>query len=119
VVAFALVAILVAVPLVTRDSGRDSEIDPNSIGILDAESGDVTATVGLEYRPGAVASSSEAVWVTNPDVDTVTQIDPTDQEIRDRIQVVRESNGDRRRGRRRVGAEQRRAFGVANQRRHG
>ena len=93
VVAFALVAILVAVPLVTRDSGRDSEIDPNSIGILDAESGDVTATVGLEYRPGAVASSSEAVWVTNPDVGTVTQIDTTDQEIRDRIQVGENPTG--------------------------
>ena len=86
-VAFAVVAALVAVPLVTRDSGGDSQIEPNSIGVLDPESGEVTATVRLEDRPGSVAASANAVWVTSPDVGTVTRIDPTDQEIRDTIRV--------------------------------
>ena len=55
VVAFAVVAALVAIPLVARRAGGSSEIEPNSVGVLDPESGEVTATVGLEDRPGSVA----------------------------------------------------------------
>jgi YVTN family beta-propeller protein len=87
VVAFVLVAVLVAIPLVARRAGGSSEIDPNSIGVLDPESGEVTATVGLAHRPGSVATSTDAVWVTNPDVDTVTRIDPSERERRDSIPV--------------------------------
>ena len=85
VVAFAVVAALVAIPLVARRAGGSSEIEPNSVGVLDPESGEVTATVGLEESPGSVAASTEAVWVTNPDAGTVTRIDPDEQEIRDSI----------------------------------
>jgi YVTN family beta-propeller protein len=92
VMAFAVVAALVAVPLVGRDAAS-SEIEPNSIGLLDPESGDVTATIELEDRPGAVAASADAVWVTNPDVGTVTRIDPNAQEIRDTIQVGENPTG--------------------------
>src|SRR6266540_3849476 len=65
VAAFAVVAALVAIPLVARRAGGSSEIEPNSVGVLDPESGEVVATVGLEERPGSVASSAGAVWVTN------------------------------------------------------
>ena len=92
-VAFAVVAALVAVPLVAREAEGTSEIAPNSIGVLDPESGEVTATVGLEDRPGSVAASADAVWVTNPDVGTVTRIDPDEQEIRDTIQVGENPTG--------------------------
>jgi len=94
VAALAVVAALVAVPLVTRDSGGDSEIEPNSIGVLDPESGEVTATVGLDNRrPGSVAASSQAVWVTNPDVGSVTRIDANEQAIVDSIQVGENPTG--------------------------
>jgi peptide/nickel transport system substrate-binding protein len=89
-VAFAVLAALVAVPLIARGS---SEIDPNSIGVLDAESGELTATVELAQRPGSVAASADAVWVTHPDFGTVTRIDPIDQEIRDTIQVGENPTG--------------------------
>jgi YVTN family beta-propeller protein len=92
-VAFAVVAALIAVPLVARRAGGSSEIEPNSVGVLDPESGEVTATVELEDPPGSVASSGGAVWVTNPDVDTVTRIDPNEQEIRDSIQVEENPTG--------------------------
>jgi peptide/nickel transport system substrate-binding protein len=85
-VAFALLAVAVAVPLARR-SGGDPEIAPNSIGVLDPESGDLSATIGFEARPGSVAASADAVWVTNPDVGTVTQIEPNEYQIRDSIQV--------------------------------
>ena len=92
-VAFVVVAALVAIPLVARRAGGNSEIEPNSIGVLDPESGDVTATVELEDRPGSVASSADAVWVTNPDVGTITRIDPDGQEIRDSIPVEENPTG--------------------------
>jgi len=93
VVAFAVVAALVAIPLVARRAGGSSEIEPNSIGVLDPGSGEVLATVGLEERPGSVAASADAVWVTNPDVGTVTRIDPDEQEIRDSIPVGEDPTG--------------------------
>jgi YVTN family beta-propeller protein len=93
VVAFAVVAALVAIPLVARRAGGSSEIEPNSVGVLDPESGEVTATVGLKDRPGSVATSADAVWVTNPDVGTVTRIDPVEQEIRDSIPVGENPTG--------------------------
>ena len=92
-VALAVVAALVAVPLVARRAGGSSEIEPNSVGVLDPESGEVTATVELEERPGSVAASADAVWVTNPDVGTVTRIDPVEQEIRDSIPVGENPTG--------------------------
>ena len=93
VVAFAVVAALVAIPLVARRAGGSSEIEPNSVGVLDPESGEVTGTVGLEESPGSVASSADAVWVTNPDVGTVTRIDPDEQEVRDSIPVGENPTG--------------------------
>ena len=44
-------------------------------------------------RPGAVAASADAVWVTNPDVGTVTRIDPDEQAIVDTIQVGENPTG--------------------------
>jgi YVTN family beta-propeller protein len=87
VVAFVVLAGLIAVPLLTRGSGEDSEIEPDSVGVLDPHTGDVTAMVSLEERPGSLASSADAVWVTNPDVDTVSRLDQDAQEIRDSIPV--------------------------------
>jgi len=92
-VAIVVLAALIAVPLVTRRAGGSSEIEPNSIGILDPESGEVTATVGFAARPGSVAASADAVWVTNPDVDSVTRIDPNEHTVIDSIQVGENPTG--------------------------
>ena len=92
VVAFALLATLI-IPLIARDAEGNSEIVPNSIGVLDPESGELIATVELEDRPGSVASSADAVWVTNPDVGTVTRIDPVEQAVVDSIQVGENPTG--------------------------
>jgi peptide/nickel transport system substrate-binding protein len=93
VVAFVVLAALIAVPIVGRYAGASSEIAPNSIGVLDPESGELIATVGLEDRPGSVAASADALWVTNPDDGTVTRIDPDEQEIRDTIPVGENPTG--------------------------
>jgi YVTN family beta-propeller protein len=87
IAAFALIAASIVVPLASRRAEGSSVIEPNSIGIMDLGSGEITGTVGLDDRPGSVAASADAVWVTNPDVGTVTRIDPTDQEVRDSVPV--------------------------------
>jgi YVTN family beta-propeller protein len=92
VVALAVVATLIAVPILGREAGS-SQIEPNSIGVLDPESGEVTATVGLEDRPGSVATSADAVWVTNPDVATVTRIDANELAVVDTVQVGQNPTG--------------------------
>ncbi len=74
VVAFVLLVALVAVPLARR-SGGNSEIAPNSIGILDPESGELSSTIAMPSRPGAITSGNGSLWVTNPDVEMVTRID--------------------------------------------
>jgi YVTN family beta-propeller protein len=86
-VAFVVLVAAIAVPLASREAGAGSRISPNSIGILDPDSGKLISSVELDDRPGAVAASRDAVWVTNPDAGTVTQIDPSDQQVRDRIRV--------------------------------
>jgi YVTN family beta-propeller protein len=89
--AFLVVVAVVAVPLARRSVS--SEIAPNSIGVLDADSGDVTGTIGLEARPGSVAASADDVWVTNPDAGTVTRIEPEGQNVHDPIQVGQNPTG--------------------------
>ena len=91
-IAFALIAATVIVTL-ARQAGGSSEIAPNSIGILDPKSGELRATVALAGRPGAVAASSDAVWVTNPDIGTVTRIDPIDRDVHDSVPVGEDPTG--------------------------
>jgi peptide/nickel transport system substrate-binding protein len=91
--AVALLILAAGISFLRRDNDGTSTIASNSIGILDPESGDVTGTIGLEERPGSVAASADAVWVTNPDVGTVTRIDPTEQEVRDSIEVGENPTG--------------------------
>ena len=85
-IALVVVAALVTVPIMGRNEGS-SEIEPNSLGVLDPKTGELTATVGLKNRPGSVAASVGAVWVTNPDVGTVMRLDPIEQAAVDTIQV--------------------------------
>lgn len=84
----AVLAIVISlVAINTQDAGAGSEIAPNSVGVLDAESGDLTSTLGFPERPGAIAASKDAVWVAHPDGGTVTRIDPESRETVDSIPV--------------------------------
>jgi peptide/nickel transport system substrate-binding protein len=91
-ISFAVLAAVIAVPLARRGGG-DSEIEPDSIGVLDAETGELTTTIELDSRPGSVAASEDAVWVTNPDIGTVTRIDPIEQELRGSVPVGENPTG--------------------------
>jgi YVTN family beta-propeller protein len=84
VAAFLVLAAAIAVPLVRR-AGAGSEIEPNSVGILDPSSGELTAAIEMPSRPGAITAGSRSLWVTNPDAETVTRI--VEGEVVDTIPV--------------------------------
>ncbi len=83
--ALALV-VAVAVPLLLSRDG-DEGIAPNSVGILDVVTGEITGEIGLSGRPGSVAVGEGAVWVTHPDQGTVDRIDPDEARVVDTIPV--------------------------------
>jgi YVTN family beta-propeller protein len=73
----ALVAVLAAaVFLATRDSGGGlSAVDPNYVGVIDPETGDIVKQIYVGHRPGPVAHSARFLWVGNLDDGTLTKID--------------------------------------------
>ena len=78
------VLITALVPILRQSEGR-STIPPNSVALLDSATANVTATVPLDGRPGAIDASDDAVWVALPDLGRVVKIDPTLASVVDTI----------------------------------
>ena len=115
VVAFAVVAALVAIPLVARRAGGSSQIEPNSVGVLDPESGEVTATVELEEPPG-FGCIFRGRRVGDQPRRRDRHADRSGRAGDPRLDPGgREPDRDRRRVRRRVGREQRREVRLPHQ----
>jgi peptide/nickel transport system substrate-binding protein len=72
--ALVLVATLVIVPQLSKEARGGTEIPANSVGVLDPESGEVTDTFAMPGQPGAIVSTKDAVWVANPEADSITKI---------------------------------------------
>lgn len=87
VAAFLVVAAVIAVPPFVQRAGAGSEIEPNSVGVVDPSSGELTATIAMTSRPGAITAANGSLWVTNPDAETVTRIDEETQAVVDTIPV--------------------------------
>ena len=77
VAAGALVAALVAFA-VLHWSGSDAlaQIEPNAIGLIDADSGDIRARVKLQGSPSAITSGGGFVWAIDQAAGTVSRFDP-------------------------------------------
>jgi YVTN family beta-propeller protein len=74
--AVALVAVVVGVVLLERDSrGGLAGISPNSVGAIDPKSNRVVAEVPVGIRPGPVAAAGSSVWVGNLGDRTLTRVD--------------------------------------------
>ncbi len=58
-------AVLAVVAVVTRDTGGALQAAPNSVGVVDPVSLDLTAAVAVGKAPTEVAVSDEWVWVVN------------------------------------------------------
>ena len=91
VAAFVVLAALVAVPLLAGPGklGDRPELDRHHGPGLWRSPLDV----GARDPPGSIAASADDVWVTNPDVGTVTRIDSNEQDDRDPIQVGENPTG--------------------------
>jgi YVTN family beta-propeller protein len=87
VAAFVVVVAVVAVPPLVRKAGAGSEITPNSVGVLDPSSGELSSTIAMPSRPGAITAGNGSLWVTNPDTEMVTRIDEETQTVINTIGV--------------------------------
>jgi YVTN family beta-propeller protein len=74
----ALVAVLVAFAVI-RSTGTDflPRLDPNAIGLIDAEGNGIASQVKLGSAPSAIAAGGGFVWVASDADETVSRLDPT------------------------------------------
>jgi YVTN family beta-propeller protein len=75
VVASGVAAVLLAIGLLSGDDEASATIAENSVGLIDASSGEVGLQVALGGGPGQSAADADSVWVANTLEDTVSRID--------------------------------------------
>jgi YVTN family beta-propeller protein len=61
---------VVAGVLLTQGNGSTAIAAPDSVGVVDASSGKIAASVPVGSSPAGVAADSGAVWVANTDEGT-------------------------------------------------
>jgi peptide/nickel transport system substrate-binding protein len=59
----------------TSDKSQLSHVDANEVGVINPSSGAISQEIPVGVRPGAIAVGEGAIWVANPDSDTVSRID--------------------------------------------
>jgi peptide/nickel transport system substrate-binding protein len=87
--AFVVVAAAVTVPNVIFGGGEPdlTGIAPNSVGVIDPETGRILDSIELPYAPGSMAEGQGAVWVTAPDNGKIMRIDAQTEAVVDSTQV--------------------------------
>jgi YVTN family beta-propeller protein len=84
VVTLALVVVAVAIPIVLSGGGDGlTSVAPNSVGVIDPESGNILRSIELPNAPGSMAAGAGAVWVTAPDVGRIMRIDAQTETVVD------------------------------------
>ncbi|HSJ51738.1 MAG TPA: BTAD domain-containing putative transcriptional regulator [Actinomycetota bacterium] len=87
-VTFVVVALIV--PIVVFGARHRSSVDgvpPNSIGVIDPETGRIVRSIGLPNAPGSMAAGPDAVWVTAPDDGKILRIDVRTESVVDSTRV--------------------------------
>ena len=56
-------------------------VEPNSVAAVDPDTGKVEAAVPIGGHPAAIAVGEGAVWVANPDQQTLVRIDPKSKAV--------------------------------------
>ena len=99
-VAVVAVAVLAAaaVPLaMTRSHDLETEpleeLAPDSVGLIDVESGSLVASLDLPGRPRSIALGHGAAWVSQPTGDSVSRINTETRTLVDTIPVGRDPAG--------------------------
>ena len=90
-VAAALSAAVIAlgILLLTTRGGESTvaSVNANAVGVIDSESGEITSQIPVGAAPSGVVADSDAVWVTNRDEQTVSQIQLPANAVRQTIGV--------------------------------
>ena len=71
----ALGATAVAVALATRASNEIRALEPNTVGLVDPQSGRILDRIEVGDRPTALAVAAGTLWVANKDGKSVTRVD--------------------------------------------
>jgi YVTN family beta-propeller protein len=89
ILALAVIAAAVAVPLLLTGGGESAleGFGPDSLGIIDVDSGSLLASVDLGARPQSIAMGHGAAWVTHPTEGSVSRIDTKTRSVVDTISV--------------------------------
>jgi YVTN family beta-propeller protein len=88
IAALALIVVAVAIPIVLSGGGDGlSSVAPNSVGVIDPESGNILRSIELPNAPGSMAVGEGAVWVTAPDAGRIMRIDTQTETVVDSTQV--------------------------------
>jgi DNA-binding beta-propeller fold protein YncE len=85
-----LAAVVIAVILlVTAGSNGTLLARPNTVAVIDPDSGEVEAVIPVGNTPAAIAASNEAVWVLNSNegAGTISRIDPRTREVEATLSV--------------------------------
>jgi len=87
--AFVVVAAAVIVPIVLFGGGEPglTGVAPNSVGVIDPETGRILRSIELPYAPGSMAEGQGAVWVTAPDDGKIIRIDAQTEAVVDSTPV--------------------------------
>jgi class 3 adenylate cyclase/DNA-binding beta-propeller fold protein YncE len=80
IVGAALVVAAIAA-LLLRDDASPVAVLPNSVAVIDAETGRLVDDIAVGTRPGPIASGAGSLWVGNLDDRTVTRINAGDRKV--------------------------------------
>ena len=87
-------AVIAAVLVIGGGSSAEAaEVAPNSLGLLDLDSGGLEEQVAVERAPTGVAAGGGAVWVTNANDGSVSRVDPSTGTVRQTITVGSSPSG--------------------------
>lgn len=86
--ASAVVGALLGV-LLTQGGGSTAgaSVEPNAVGVVHPESGEVVAEIPVGGAPGEVAAGADTVWVTNASDNSVSRIHLATNDVRQTIRV--------------------------------
>jgi peptide/nickel transport system substrate-binding protein len=87
VAAVVLAAVLAVVLTRGSTAVASGEVAPNDVGLVDAQSGKISARISVGHAPAGVAAAPDAIWVTNADENSVSRIDPKTNSVRQTIPV--------------------------------
>jgi len=67
--------------IVSQGDDPGVELSPNSVAVVDPESGEVEEAIAVGARPREISAGEGAIWVANLDDESISQIDPAERAV--------------------------------------